>query len=399
MNTKQLLSFGVATLAFSTAAWSQTVINITGATAFRAAANDSIIALLGGAGVTQYAFNNSTGGGTVGGTNRAIFRGNVAGIGDVIIRASWSGSTAGIASVASGTPVQVLKTSTPLTTGGNGFAAAASDYETVVASFAFSDVAQAASTTLSPTLTGTEVGVVPFEFVANQSAWNHPLMTNMTDQIFNAMYSTSEVPLRFFTGVPTDNKRVLAAGRNNGSGSRATVLGETQYGFFRGVNQFRNLESGGHTGSGPIGNVEFITNGGNSSNSFLADLMRGTSGNVTLVEAGVPYETGIDVLFLTYLTRSDAIIAAADPDGGGPLRGGKPLTYNGVAYSDDKVREGAYSLWGYQWFYQAPSITATEALFRDAFVAAIPNNLGTAAIPIPDMNVDRFGGDGGPILP
>lgn len=399
MNTKQLISFGVATLAFSSAAWSQTVINITGATAFRAAANDSIIALLGGAGVTQYAFNNTSGGGTVGGTNRAIFRGNVAGIGDVIVRASWSGSTAGIAAVAAGTPVQLLKTDTTLTTAGNGFAATAANYENAPASFAFSDVAQAASTTLSPTLTGTEVGVVPFEFVANQSAWNHPLMTNMTDQIMNAIYSTSEVPLRFFTGVPTDSKRVLAAGRNNGSGSRATVLGETQYGFFRGVNQFRNPESGGHTGSGAIGNVEFITNGGNSSNSFLADLMRGTSASISLVEAGVPYETGVDCLLLTYLTRSDAILAAADPDGNGPLRGGKPLTYNGVAYSDDKVREGAYSLWGYQWFYQAPSITTTEATFRNAFVAAIPNNLGTAAIPIPQMNVDRFGGDGGPILP
>jgi len=399
--THKFIVTSCAALTLAAAAQAQTtVINITGATAFRASANNAIISILGGAGVTEYAFNNSTGGGSVNGTNRAIFRGTVTGIpGTVIVRASWSGSTAGIASVATGTPVQVLKTATPMTTSGNGFAATSDNYETVVASFAFSDVAQAASTTLSPTLTGTTVGVVPFQYVANQSAWNHPGMTNMTDQIKNAIYSTSEVPLRFFTGVPSDTKRVLAAGRNNGSGSRATVLGETQYGFFRAVQQFRNPESGGHTGSGPINRIDFIGNGGNSSNSFLADLMKGTSSAVDLYDGGEEYESNVDCLILTYLTQSDVDIATADPDGAGPLQGGKALTYNGVAYSLDKVREGAYSLWGYQWFYQAPSITATEQTFRDTFTAAIPATLGSIAIPIPDMNVTRSGGDGGPILP
>jgi len=33
-----------------------------------------------------------------------------------------------------------------------------------------------------------------------------------------------------------------------------------------------------------------------------------------------------------------------------------------------------------------------------SFVAAIPANLGTAGIPIPDMKVTRQGGDGGPIF-
>lgn len=401
MNTHKFILTGLAGFALASAAYSQTtVINITGATAFRASANNALISLLGGAGVTEYAFNNTSGGGSLNGTNRAIFRGTVAGIpGTVIVRASWSGSTAGIASVASGTPVQVLKTTTTMTTAGNSFAAGASDYEDVPASFAFSDVAQAASTTLSPTLTGSTVGVVPFQFVANQSAWNHPGMTNMTDQIMNAIYSTSEVPLRFFTGIPTDEKRVLACGRNNGSGSRATVLGETQYGFFRAVQQFRNPQTGGHTGSGAIDRIDFVGNDGNSSNSFLADLMKGTSGSVDLYDGGAAYEDNVDCLLLTYLTQSDVEIATADPDGAGPLQGAKALTYNGVAYSLDKVREGAYSLWGYQWFYQAPSITATETTFRNVFVAAIPATLGTIAIPIPDMNVTRSGGDGGPILP
>jgi hypothetical protein len=404
MNTHKFLVSGLTAVTLSGVAYSDAVINITGATAFRAAANTSIIAALGGAGVTQYAFDTSSGA-TAGATNRAIYRGTVAGIaGTVTIRASWSGSTAGIQSVASGVPVQVLKTTTTMSTAGTGFAAAAADFETAPAAFAFSDVAQSASTTLTPTLLGSTVGVVPFEFVANQSAHAHAGMTNMTDQIMNAMYSTSEVPLRFFTGVAADTKRVLATGRNNGSGSRATVLGETGYGFFRAVQQFQNNQTTQHNGSGAIDRVDFVGNNGNSSNSFLANLVKGTSAAVDLYDPAsatpnTPYETDVNCLLLTYLTESDVVGAIADPDGAGPLQGAKALSYNGVFYSVDKVKEGAYTLWGYQWFYQAPSITADETTFRGLFLTTIPANLGSAAIPIPDMHVTRAGGDGGPILP
>ena len=398
MKNKQLILTGFVSLALAGAACADLTVNITGATAFRAAANTSIIALLGG-GATVYAFDTTTGA-NAGLTNRAIYRGTVSGIaGTVTVRASWSGSTAGIAAVAAGTPVQLLKPTTTMTTAGNGIAAVAADFETAPASFAFSDVAQAASNTLSPILSGSQVGVVPFEFMANQSAFGHPLMTNMTDQIMSAIYSTSEVPLRAFTGTPTDTKRVFATGRNNGSGSRATVLGETRFGFFTPVQQYRNFETGGHNGPGAIDKIEFILNGGNSSNSFLRDLMKGTSDAVDLVETGTAFENNISCLLITYLTRSDAIAAAVDPDGAGPQRGAKPLTYNGVPYSDDAVRQGAYTLWGYQWLYQAPTITADATTFRTAFTAAIPANLGTAAIPIPSMVATRAGGDGGPITP
>ncbi|MFN0128989.1 MAG: hypothetical protein ACKV19_20135 [Verrucomicrobiales bacterium] len=405
MNThNKFILTGLAGFAMAGAAYSQTVVNITGATAFRAAANTSIIALLGGAGTTEYAFDTTTGA-TAGASNRAIYRGTVAGItGTVIVRASWSGSTAGIAAVAAGTNVQTFKTTTTMTTAGNGFAAAQSDFETVApAAFAFSDVAQSASTTLSPTLIGSTVGVVPFQFVANQSAHAHAGMTNMTDQIMNAIYSTSEVPLSFFTGVETDTKRVLACGRNNGSGSRATVLGETQYGFFRAVQQFQNNQTTQHNGPGQIARVDYVGNNGNSSNSFLANLMKGLSDAVDLFspadDPNNPYETDVSCLLVTYLTQSDALLATADPDGAGPQLGGKALSYNGVFYSEDKVKNGAYTLWGYQWFYQAPSITAAETTFRNVFVGVIPANLGTAAIPETEMNITRSGGDGGPILP
>ena len=45
----------------------------------------------------------------------------------------------------------------------------------------------------------------------------------------------------------------------------------------------------------------------------------------------------------------------------------------------------------------ASSAAASSA--SAALRAAVPSNMGSAGIPIPDMNVDRVGGDGGLVLP
>ena len=397
MKTNKLILGASLVLALSSAANGQTVINITGATAFRAAANNSIIALLGGAGVTKYAYTGTQG---IGGTNRAIFKGTVAGIGAVTVRASWSGSTQGIADCASATPVQVLEDDElllPTTIAG---AIVTGPFEPVnqVAKFAFSDVSQASSTTLSPSLTGLEVGVVPFAFVANSGA--PAAMANMTDQIMASLYANAAVPLRLFTGNPADNSLVYASGRNDGSGSRALVLAETRYGVFSAVQQFTGLTD---QSTGAMTSLTFVSNGGFSSNSGIRDLVYGL-GNSVSVDGGAPGSATV----LSYLTISDWTAATVtgknfDPDGAGPLpvqnQKAKGLTYNGVAYSEEAVKQGAYTLWGYQWLYQAPTITANELAFFNLFTAAIPANLGTAAIPIPSMTATRSGGDGGPVAP
>lgn len=397
MKTNHILLGASLALALSSIANGQTVINITGATAFRAAANNSIIALLGGSGVTKYAYTGSQG---IGGTNRAIFKGTVAGIGAVTVRASWSGSTQGIADCASGTPVQVLEDDELLLATTTAGANVTGPFEPVnqVAQFAFSDVSQSSSTTLSPSLTGLEVGVVPFAFVANASA--PAAMTNMTDQIMASLYANAAVPLRLFTGNPADNALVYASGRNDGSGSRALVLAETRYGVFSTLQQFTGVTN---QSTGVMESLTFVSNSGYSSNSGIRDLVYGLSNSVS-VDGGAPEPA----LVLSYLTISDWIAATVtgknfDPDGAGPLpiqnQKAKGLTYNGVAYSEEAVKQGAYTLWGYQWLYQAPTITTNELAFFNLFTAAIPANLGTAAIPIPNMIATRSGGDGGPVSP
>ena len=75
MKLKISLLAGLAALGFASTASAQTVISITGATAFRAAAHTSIINVLGGSGVTQYGFVGSS----LSNANHAIFKGNIGG--------------------------------------------------------------------------------------------------------------------------------------------------------------------------------------------------------------------------------------------------------------------------------------------------------------------------------
>ena len=380
----------LALLAGDASAATRTFV-ITGATAFRAAANNSIIQLLGGTGVTEYAFTGTQG---IGGTNRAIFKGTMAAFpGDeIIVKASWSGSTQGVLDLADQNAVEVLKSSVSMTTSGNNISATG-NVETATPRWAFSDVDKFLSTRPNASLSGGPVGVVPFMFIAGEGA---PAgITNMTDQLHQTLWSTGSMPASMFTGNPADTTTVLATGRNNGSGTRATILAETGYGAFTNIVQYNAATSGDRV-TGALGAISEFGNSGHSSNSGVREL-------VTRPPGGLTFDgESIDAVFVSYLTISDAVSATGYVQATGAISGGegaKPMTYNGVRYSEANVKNGAYSLWGYQQFYMANGPTAQETTFDTAFRAVIPDYMGTAGIPITTMTVTRSNGDGGPISP
>ncbi len=362
------------------------IFNITGATAFRASANTAIIAVLGGPGVTTYAFTGSQG---ISGTNRAIFKGTMAAFpGDnIIVRASWSGSTQGILDCEDNVAVQVLTTSeidNPTTTAGNNVAGV---FTTAIAQWSFSDVDKAQSSRPNATFNGGPVGVVPFMFLAGEGA--PAALDDMNDQLHASLWSTGQLPIAFFTGDTNDATTVLATGRNNGSGTRASILSETQYGAFTNVVQFNATFTGTRTDAYPTGKLlaaSDFNNSGHSSNSGVRDLLTRRSDDLTY--AGNP----IDAVFVSYLTLSDAQSAIAE--------GALEMKYNGVPFSVENVKKGLYSLWGYQQFYRDADATADEITFDTAFRTAIPGTLVEPnAIAITGMSVVRAGTDGGPIAP
>jgi hypothetical protein len=363
------------------------ILNLTGATAFRSAANNTLRQMLGGSGVTEYAFTGTQG---LNGSNRAIFKGQIGGT-HYIVRTSWSGSTQGIKDLADATAIEFLTTANPMSTAGVNLGQGGQPaplFQNAVARWSFSDVDKLLSERPNAVFAGGPVGVVPFMFVMGKGGDG---LTNMTDQLHNALWNLGFISASFFGGDP--NLTILATGRNNGSGTRATILAETGYGAFTTVVQFNATVSGNDL----TAILEF-GNGGNSSNSGVRNLL--TKNNTTLTFDGEPYNAA----FCSYLTISDALAATGYvPATGawtpGAGEGAIPMTYNGVRYSEDNVKNGVYTLWGYQQLYLGSSPTAVENTFDTALRAAVPSNMGSAGIPIPDMNVDRVGGDGGLVLP
>jgi len=403
MKIKISLLAGLAALGFASTASAQTVINITGATAFRAGAHNAILEILsdGGTFPVKYCWIGSAGTNGFLNSNKIIAEGRIGGQ-DYIIRTNQNGSTQGIASVATQTTppsayLDVTLTAADRIVGGQNLASdAGKTVAGVIGRFAFSDVDQAISNNPTPVLPGAPVGVVPFVFIANVGA---PAgLTNMTDQLHESQWKNGQLPLSMYTGNPADTKLVLNTGRNNGSGTRATILAETQYGPFTQVVQWGGPNDAttvsGSEGTGTVNTLNNLFNNGYSSNSWVRQNLARTSTNVTV--GGTP---GQDIVIVSYLTLSDA--AAITTLTGGAGVGARALTYNGMAYSEDNVKNGQYTLWGYQQFYASADITAAEQVFFDAFTAAIPATLDplVTGIPIPDMNVTREGGDGGPITP
>jgi hypothetical protein len=387
MKIKSILVFGALALAVGQASAATRVFNITGATAFRASANNAIISILGGSGVTQYAFTGTSG---IGGTNRAIFVGTMSQFpGDtIIVRASWSGSTQGIKDVEDNTPVQVLDVASPVSTTGINLGVGANPapvFTTAVAQWSFSDVDRLLSERPNASFVGGPVGVVPFMFLAGEGA--PAALNNMTDQLHRTLWATGQLPIAFFTGDTADETTVLATGRNNGSGTRATILAETEYGAFTSVVQFNASFTGSRTEAYPTASLLEVSefgNGGNSSNSGVRELLTRPATGLTLGGESA------DGLFVSYLTISDALAAITE--------GAKEMTYNGVPFSAENVKKGRYSLWGYQQFYLDADFTTDEQTFDTAFRAAIPATLnGIDAIAINQMSVVRSLGDGGPI--
>lgn len=412
MKIKISLLAGLAALGFASTASAQTVINITGATAFRAGAHIAIRTILSDGGATQvkYCWVGTAGEGGFLNSNRIIAEGTIGGQ-PFIIRTNQNGSTQGVRSVAlQETPpnfgyLNVAGTAADRIVGGQALTAGIVDAPGslrveagVIGRFAFSDVAQSTSLTPSPVLPGDPVGVVPFVFIANPGSPTS--ITNMTDQLHDAQWSTGQLPLSMYTGNPADvNVTVLNTGRDNGSGTRATILSETQYGPFRNVVQWGGPNDDvfgvtGAEGTGAVTAINNLGNGGQSSNRFVRKFISRTSSNVTVGE--VP---GNNVVIVSYLTLSDA--SAITNITGGAGVGAIPLNYNGFRYSEDNVKNGQYTLWGYQWFYKSADFTPGEDTFFNALVAAIPPTLDPllTGIPITDMNVTRQGSDGGIILP
>lgn len=421
MKIKHIIA-GAMALALTPALQAQVTVDITGATAFRGAANQAILNAFLSQGALGSSFNYAHTGaaGALNNANRAIFRGKFPGVtGTTTIRTSWNGSVEGIRAVASSDSTHFPEFLTSAALGKGEAAGVSGPLSKARPLMTFSDVAQAATPIKTPRLSGGPVGVVTFAPHMNVGAPTY--VTNITSQQFRALFERGSIPLSMLTGRTADRTRfVFVAGRNDGSGTRTTYLAETGYGISRIVRQFvaaaetdtqvttlqltRSSANGGAPNVSTLWGQDVDGNGGYVSSSSLRGIMSKGSSNTQVLDA-----------------QGNVILPAQQIhivswNGTGDVRncvkaGGKILAYNGEILSSlitadvlnttdlNKVAEGKYTAWSFQQLLNRGTLTADQNAVRTAIVNGIPAGLGSSGIAMSRMKVGRIGGDGGTVAP
>lgn len=454
MKNKFLCTAAFAAL-FAASAGAQTILNVTGATAFRTATINSIIAAYGGAANVGIVHSNAAATtASAAGANAISFRGNFTSVGDTIIRCRFSGSTEGIRDLVGtntpGTPNDVFFYDDTLIPAAGVITAVNQNSNPQPTAnvpqkpdVAFSDVQQNNSPFRTPVLAPSDsrVGVITFVFAKSQGSSAN--LTNVTDQAFAAaMQNFRGVPLSVFTGASSDSSgRVLMTGRNDGSGTRAEYLIETGYGVSRLVNQFKigangrnGVTSDGVTGDAinilqlwPANDAENVdnnsilwnplTNGNGgyfSSGNVSTLLQRDTSAVRVVGPTGTDIASGGSYTGTTpTTTRAVSVVASIGTNDGVNViaGGGDVLSYNGVkitpvATSVDptglvtadrfKVTNGAYTHWSYERLFNRGTLSTnqnTVVYGAGGIVASIPGNLANSGIALTAMTAVR-GNDG-----
>jgi hypothetical protein len=428
--TSALIGLGIVSLAG--AAHAATIVYLTGSTAargniFTAATTAGQIFTAGGT-IDSPAPNNTSSANTI------VFEGNVAGVGDVILDCTFTGSEAGIASTAGKPLVQTIPadpngpgpyalpgvppafltqvsgwtTTSVLPIAGDGRAVTVPD-------FTMADTSQAVSQTPAPVLLDYGiVGIVPFTFMKGYESApdaTYGRVLNVTTAAVNQnLAAGAALFASMYTGNAADNAEpIVIMGRNLGSGTRVnTLLNAAAYPVNGGVDQFALNSSypaatpGVLTFSGVYGPPAAVTplevfNDGFDSGSGVQKCLN-TDGS------------GQGAVFVGYAGLSDARHAFLD-DNTGPGGTGSAvnsgtavyLTFNGVYESDSAVELGQYPYWGSEHLLGTPGQGAPETTVGDAIVTGLnvqtaglgsaAGNVTTAAqstlIPVPKMQVHR----------
>jgi len=360
--SKFILASFLALAAVVDMASAQTVIRITGSTAYRSATYQAIQDTLN-AGFTV----GWTGTGTLSSAAEAIFHGSTKTTNiSVTIKRGFSGSVGGVFSLTKGNGIPDGTATPPISAGFlvdstptsvlPGTANVPATFEVPVApaaadkagfpNVALSDSFQGSTPDTSPVLSDTQVGVVPFEWARNNGS--PASITNITSLLAQALWINGSLPqFQFDNGAAATP--VFITGRNFDSGTRLDALDETGFGS---TNQPLQVDStqttADHIASGAwvsgTGGVVFFTP---DSNGF-------TSGGQVATALDATGSLGVIGGYLvSYLGVADANTAVAG--------GATALSYNGVPFSVTAVQNGQYTFWSYEHFLKSPQLNALPA--------------------------------------
>jgi len=416
MKLKSLLATGALVLLSSEGAFSQTVIRIVASNGDRTATQTAISNLLNAGWTFQGINGNATSANlsVATGANFGAWSGTYGSspATSVIIKVSYSGALAGIAAIAGNTDQRFVVSNgtgtgsvpNPLTGTTLG-----TDYEIGKADFGFSTNFQTTSPFLGSfegttynQVTEEIVGVSPLGFYASPG---FPVAgANITTQLAQLLYTSGSVSLAQFTGDFTNdtNKIVYGIGRNTDAGQRFGAYAEVGLGTDTAVRVWQptfstaqtttsGITYGGVVGSHALWPAEIVSgissplgSGGFSSGALLAqhltvtlgsDAYKGKYFDEDTEQFQFLYPSATAGYYIGYVTPGDATNRILGVNGVIPAPNrGIALSYNGVALTDDNVRNGKYTAWLYNRILKPTSgLTGFKLTFANALRDRIKN--------------------------
>jgi hypothetical protein len=329
--------------------------------------------LMGGPGNFKAAYDGAAGSGKELSATHSIFQGSIPGVtGTVTIVCSWAGSTGGVKTVAQQLPLTTWMTTANLpTTAGTIQNVSTPDYDPSVtqsADLSMSDTKQSSTKYTSPTLTAYQVGVVPFVWMKNAGAPS--TLTNITSLQIRALLS-GPTKLAQFTGNSADTLRVIAVGRDQDSGTRVAALSDSGYGSLTNPKQFQINASSGAVTSAELypaetllGETFSLGTTGYAGGSGVVGALNYTGSSTAPVLNTVGGTAFTGFYAIGYAGTSDAKGLTdhyQDTDGSFKTNNGadlRVLTYNGVPYTYENVRQGKYTFWTYEWLNLAAGVSS-----------------------------------------
>ncbi|HUE37710.1 MAG TPA: hypothetical protein VMO20_09985 [Candidatus Acidoferrum sp.] len=424
MKTSNLIGAALVALGIASQASADPVVYLTGSTAFRSTV---FSALSSGAGPTSGGVFDSApayttyGNSSASGGTYMIFHGNISGS-PVYIDCAWSGSEAGIASACNTTLTNVDRNGNPILLNGSPetwlnvsnvtLALGGNTVSTNPASnsglfegsshggdLAQADTSQAISwTPPTPSLPQTELqdygveSIVTFTLSKNSqpnpsNEWVH--CSNITLPQLNVLFANGAVPAGFISGNPTDDDfTVYLVGRNLGSGTRMNMLGDSQYGAHRAVQQF---SIGYGIEETPHQDVLVLTNEGDNGYESGGDVAKalGITNSSPIsgsCQQADPFNGGVGWFAIGYLGPSDALNTGNF--GGAPTSDW--LTVDGVLSSNGAIENGSWWYWGHEHLYGRNGISGTANTVGGILFSAVQKQVA-----LQNFGVNPAGHDAG----
>jgi hypothetical protein len=437
LKTIKITLASLLALAFTNLASAQTVLHITGSTAYRAATLVAISEILQPGYQVAYVASSSE---AYTKANMVIFIGTTNSGVSVEIKTAFFGSIGGVCNVAGGLTIGPsgtaytdgqtigwLSDSNPTlegsvtfsggvytVSGGQNVASGSAVFDTAtVPDCTMSDSFQAAAPTTyqKPVLSGEIVGVVPFVWIcAPGTTASTGTVSNLTSK--NAIKAfDGTLLLSDLSGKKGDKGvNVYLVGRDQDSGTRVAAITDTGFGaekkgtIYKDVMQYQPLYNGATEPTSPpptpSGNITGAALWPATGSVDSIDSPLGDSGydSGSLVGESVEQVSNFTNWLIAYVGLNDGVTALGNANNFVLEFNGGSLTYSGGTWDVSGVEGGSYAFWGYEHLLYLSSLTGNQlAIAQEIGTEILTATAPVSGVEVSSMTVHREY-DGGKIL-